>query len=220
MSLAGKDLEVAASSEPVATFQVVWQGNQGGGGYQNFGLSYGAVSIGDNLYTGETTTKLSGGYNDRQSLKIYKGNNLQTLVTTKYEGKYEVMTWDVVSTSRDPTVDNQNNNCCNANNVIRASDGASVTNTLRNRCTDIINPGSHQKYFQSTLSMFPTYTLIEVVDPWFDYVALLGGFMAIVSSGLGIVLAGLNATCYQQRVGQKEPVPLGAFPKEEKVGGV
>jgi hypothetical protein len=91
---AGKDLEVAASSEPVATFQaehifrlllhcqdiiflltkitqarnkleltiqVVWQGNQGGGGYQNFGLSYGAVSIGDNLYTGETTTKLSGG---------------------------------------------------------------------------------------------------------------------------------------------------------------
>lgn len=168
------------------------------------GLSYGTITV-DQLFKGTTSSKSSGGFDDPSSLKIYRGDNLLNRVITKFKGKYEYETWSASSTAREGSVDVNNNNCCNAAQVM-LSDKTMIANTLQGQCsvTDPNPNGQLPRYYQSTLSLFPTYTEIEVVDPWFSFVSLLGGFMGVAIAVFGALNAGIAMMCDKEDDDEEE----------------
>jgi len=188
------------SSDPIDVFTVIWKGG-------NFGLSYNVDTVTKmqsslQYSTVEAVSEL-GTEASGAAFKLFRGQSLMALV--HYDGlggdTDKVQTWTNTVTSEDGTPDSQNNLCC-AGKVYNL-EGTEITSDLDSDACEQSSSNSNQggnsansnTYYQTRIQPFPTYTSIEVSNPYdvLEVWGLIGGALAVIDLVAGFVLAGLES---------------------------
>uniref|UniRef100_A0A7S1XKP2 Uncharacterized protein n=1 Tax=Phaeomonas parva TaxID=124430 RepID=A0A7S1XKP2_9STRA len=185
------DRVIYYSSDPIDVLTVAWHSDS------NFGLSYEVNNVvGYSAELDVQTTEAAGAIdeNSANAYKIYKGSNLMSLVRTIGVDDTTVDTWTNTVTSEDGTPDTASNICCSSN-TIYDSDNNLLTGS------QYTNPCAEPQAYQTRIQPYPTYTEIDIIDPfdfnnwWPD----IGGTFSMFD-----LIAGLVAGFYAGQVAKKK----------------